>query len=106
LELAGGWISLLLIRQADLPLGRPGESSWRASWKPLPHGDGGIAAFCGGGAGARKKHLRGVSAKEQREYEHIKESAQRSGRYGSRAKEVAARTVLKKHKAEGHRKGQ
>jgi len=53
-----------------------------------------------------KKHLRGVSAKEQREYEHIKESAQRSGRYGSRAKEVAARTVLKKHKAEGHRKGQ
>jgi CheY-like chemotaxis protein len=35
-----------------------------------------------------KKHLRGVSAKEQREYEHIKESAQRSGRYGDRAKEV------------------
>ena len=46
-----------------------------------------------------KKHLRGVSAKEQREYEHIKESAQHSGRYGDRAKEVAARTVLKKHKA-------
>ena len=52
-----------------------------------------------------KKHLRGVSAREQREYEHIKESAQRSGRYGDRAKEVAARTVMKKHKAEGHRKG-
>lgn len=52
-----------------------------------------------------KKHLRGVSSKEQREYEHIKESAQRSGRYGDRAKEVAARTVLKKHKAEGHSKG-
>jgi len=51
-----------------------------------------------------RKHLRGVSAKEQREYEHIKESAQRSGRYGGRAKEVAARTVLKKHKAEGHSK--
>lgn len=32
-----------------------------------------------------RKHLRGVSAKEQREYEHIKESAQRSGRYGDRA---------------------
>jgi hypothetical protein len=48
-----------------------------------------------------KKHLRGVSAKEQREYEHIKESAERSGRYGDRAQEVAARTVLKKHKAEG-----
>ncbi len=26
-----------------------------------------------------KKHLRGVGAREQREYEHIKESAQRSG---------------------------
>ena len=46
-----------------------------------------------------------MSAKEQREYEHIKESAQRSGRYGDRAKEVAVRTVLKKHKAEGHSKG-
>jgi hypothetical protein len=56
-------------------------------------------------AHARTKHLRGVSAKEQREYEHIKESAQRSERYGNRAKEVAARTVLKKHKAEGHSKG-
>jgi hypothetical protein len=52
-----------------------------------------------------KQHLRGVSAKEQREYEHIKERAERSGRYGERAKEVAARTVLKKHKAEGHSKG-
>jgi hypothetical protein len=52
-----------------------------------------------------KKHLRGVSAKEQREYEHIKESAEKSGRYGSRAKEVAARTVLKKHQEEGHSAG-
>jgi hypothetical protein len=52
-----------------------------------------------------KKHVRGVSAKEQREYEHIKESAERSGRYGNRAKEVAARTVLKQHKAKGHSKG-
>jgi len=41
------------------------------------------------------KHLRGASAKEQRQYEHIKKSAQKSGRYGSRAKEVAARTVNK-----------
>jgi hypothetical protein len=41
------------------------------------------------------KHLRGVSSKEQRQYEHIKESAEKSGRYGKRAKEVAARTVLK-----------
>ncbi len=27
-----------------------------------------------------KKHLRGVSEKEHRQYEHIKESAQESGR--------------------------
>jgi hypothetical protein len=52
-----------------------------------------------------KKHVRGVSAKEQREYEHVKESAERSGRYGSRAKEVAARTVLKRQGAKGHSKG-
>lgn len=45
-----------------------------------------------------RKHLRGASSKEQRQYEHIKESAQRSGRYGKRAKEVAARTVMKHHK--------
>jgi hypothetical protein len=51
------------------------------------------------------KHLRGVSKKEQREYEHIKESAQKSGRYGKRAKEVAARTVMKQHKEKGHKKG-
>ncbi|HWD08085.1 MAG TPA: hypothetical protein VHA57_03215 [Actinomycetota bacterium] len=37
------------------------------------------------------KHLPGVSDKEQRQYEHIKESAEESGRYGDRAKEVAAR---------------
>jgi hypothetical protein len=53
----------------------------------------------------QKKHLRGVSQKEQRQYEHIKESAQREGRYGKRAKEVAARTVMKEHKEKGHRKG-
>ena len=40
-----------------------------------------------------RKHLRGASRKEQRMYEHIKESSKRSGRYGKRAKEVAARTV-------------
>jgi hypothetical protein len=54
---------------------------------------------------ARGKHLRGVGSKEQRQYEHIKESAKRSGRYGRRAKEVAARTVLKQHKSKGHSKG-
>lgn len=45
-----------------------------------------------------RKHLRGASSKEQRQYEHIKKSAQKSGRYGKRAKEVAARTVMKQHK--------
>ena len=53
----------------------------------------------------RGKHMAGVSAKEQRQYEHIKESAEKSGRYGSRAKEVAARTVMKEHKSKGHAKG-
>jgi hypothetical protein len=46
----------------------------------------------------KRKHLRGASKKEQRQYEHIKEKAQKSGRYGKRAKEVAARTVMKHHK--------
>jgi hypothetical protein len=50
--------------------------------------------------------MRGVSSKEQRQYEHIKESAQKAGRYGRRAKEVAARTVMKQHKQKGHSRGQ
>jgi hypothetical protein len=53
-----------------------------------------------------KKHLKGVGAKEQRMYEHIKESAAESGRYGKRAEEVAARTVMKHHQEEHHKKGQ
>jgi hypothetical protein len=53
----------------------------------------------------RKKHLRGVGAKEQRQYEQVKKQAQSSGRYGKRAKEVAARTVMKQHKSKGHSKG-
>jgi len=53
-----------------------------------------------------KKHVRGVGEKEQRMYEHIKESSEKSGRYGDRAEEVAARTVLKHHKEEGHKKNQ
>jgi hypothetical protein len=52
-----------------------------------------------------RKHLRGASSKEQRQYEHIKKSAQKSGRYGKRAKEVAARTVMKQHKKKGHSSG-
>lgn len=47
----------------------------------------------------------GLSPKEQRQYEHIKKSAQKSGRYGKRAKEVAARTVMKHHQEAGHAKG-
>ena len=53
-----------------------------------------------------KEHVAGVGEKEQRKYEHIKESAEESGRYGGRAKEVAARTVLKHHKEKGHKKGE
>ena len=52
-----------------------------------------------------RRRLRGVSKKEQRQYEHIKQSARKSGRYGRRAKEVAARTVMKRHEAKGHAKG-
>ena len=43
------------------------------------------------------KKLKGATPKEQRQYEHIKRSAQKTGRYGKRAKEVAARTVMKQH---------
>jgi hypothetical protein len=53
-----------------------------------------------------KKHVRGVGDKEQRQYEDIKKDAEKSGRYGERAEEVAARTVLKQHKQKGHKKGQ
>ena len=52
-----------------------------------------------------KKHLRGVGAKEQRMYEHIKQQAEESGRYGRRAEEVAARTVMKHHSEEHHQPG-
>jgi len=54
----------------------------------------------------QKKHLKNVGNKEQRQYEHIKESAEKSGRYGDRAEEVAARTVMKHHKEQHHKKGQ
>lgn len=53
-----------------------------------------------------KKHLSGVGSKEQRQYEHILESAKREGRYGKRAKEVAARTVMRAHRRKGHSAGQ
>ncbi len=50
------------------------------------------------------KGLKGVSPKEERMYEHIKESGKK--RYGDRAEEVAARTVMKKHGRAQHKKGQ
>jgi hypothetical protein len=54
----------------------------------------------------QEKHLKGVSDKEQRQYEHIKEEVEESGRYGDRAEEVAARTALKHHQQEHHEKGE
>lgn len=53
-----------------------------------------------------RKHVRSVGVREQRMYEQIKESAQKEGRYGRRAKEVAARTVMTHHRAEGHQRGE
>jgi hypothetical protein len=53
-----------------------------------------------------KEHVKGVGPKEQRQYEDIKKSAEESGRYGGRAEEVAARTVMKHHKEAGHKKGE
>jgi hypothetical protein len=54
----------------------------------------------------KEKPLKGVGNKEERMYEHIKDSAKKGGRYGNRAEEVAARTVMKHHKEEGHKTGQ
>ena len=54
----------------------------------------------------RGEHLHGVSDKEQRQYERILEDAKRTGRYGPRAKEVAARTVLKRHRQQAHKPGE
>lgn len=54
----------------------------------------------------KKEHVRGVGPKEQRQYEHIVESAKKEGHYGKRAEEVAARTVLKRHKEAHHEKGE
>ena len=45
------------------------------------------------------------SDKRERQYEHIKESAQESGKSEKRAKEIAARTVNKQRKESGETKG-
>jgi hypothetical protein len=44
------------------------------------------------------------SAKDERQYEHIKESEKKEGRSTKRAKEIAARTVNKHRKEEGRTK--
>ena len=49
---------------------------------------------------------RGVkSSKRQRQYEHIKESAQKRGRSTRRAKQIAAATVNKQRRQAGETKG-
>ena len=42
-----------------------------------------------------KKHVAGASKKENRKYEHSKESYKKRGTSTKRAKEIAARTVNK-----------
>ena len=53
----------------------------------------------------RREHLPSVSDKEQRMYEHIKESELDQGRSTKRAKAIAAATVNKHHNEKGHAKG-
>jgi hypothetical protein len=50
----------------------------------------------------QKEHLPRVSDKEQRMYEHIKESERKQGRSNERAKAIAAATVVKHHNEEDH----
>jgi hypothetical protein len=44
------------------------------------------------------------SSKDERQYEHVKESEKKEGRSTERAKEIAARTVNKQRKKEGRTK--
>ena len=52
----------------------------------------------------KKEHLPSVSDKEQRMYEHIKDSERKQGRPLKTAKAIAAATVVKHHNKEGHAK--
>ncbi len=45
------------------------------------------------------------SNKRERQYEHIKDSAKKSGKSTGRAKEIAARTVNKQRAQSGETKG-
>jgi hypothetical protein len=53
----------------------------------------------------KRQHIASVSDKEQRMYEHIKESELKRGRTKDEAKEIAARTVIKHHNERRHGKG-
>jgi hypothetical protein len=44
------------------------------------------------------------SAKDERQYEHVKESEKKEGKSTERSKEIAARTVNKERKKEGRMK--
>jgi hypothetical protein len=44
------------------------------------------------------------TAKDERQYEHVKESEKKEGKSTERAKEIAARTVNKERKKEGRTK--
>lgn len=44
------------------------------------------------------------SKKDERQYEHVKESEKKEGKSTDRAKEIAARTVNKQRKKEGRTK--
>jgi hypothetical protein len=46
------------------------------------------------------------SAKDERQYEHIKDSEKKRGRSAKRAKEIAAATVNKQRSSEGRTKQQ
>jgi hypothetical protein len=53
----------------------------------------------------QKEHLPNVSDKEQRMYEHIKESERDQGRSLKRSKAIAAATVNKHHSESKHSSG-
>jgi hypothetical protein len=48
--------------------------------------------------------VKGATRKQNRQYEHIKKSAKRSGKSTARAKEIAARTVNKQKRKSGQTK--
>jgi hypothetical protein len=53
----------------------------------------------------KKQHIPSVSDKEQRMYEHIKESELQRGRSTRSAKGIAAATVIKHHNENRHPRG-